>query len=94
MDKYETICIINNEITEEQKKKVIDKITDYIKKNGTITNIDDIGTRKLAYEIRKHKDGYYYLIEFEADKEAIPELARIYRITDEILKFLIVRKDN
>ncbi len=92
MNKYETIFIIKNNLTEEQRNAVISKITDFIAKNGTITETTDMGSKKLAYEIRKHKEGYYYLIYFESEPETIYELERIYRITDEILKFLVIKK--
>ena len=70
------------------------KITNYIKENGKIVKEDDIGARKLAYEIKKQKEGYYYLIEFEAESSIIDELQRIYRITDTVLKFITIRKDD
>lgn len=94
MNKYETIFLITKEITDEKRQEVIDKFTDYLKENGTITNTENIGLKKLAYEIKKKNEAYYYLIEFEADPEIIRELERRYRITDEILKFIVVRIDN
>ncbi len=53
-----------------------------------------MGLRKLAYEIGKNKEGYYVVFEFEAKPELIVELERNYRITDEIIKFIVVRKDE
>ena len=94
MNEYETIMIMNAEITDEQRNEVFCKIKKYITDNGNITNVNTLGLRKLAYEIRKHSQGYYYLIEFEAENNVIPELERLYRITDEVLKFIVVRKDN
>lgn len=94
MNQYETIFIMNNQIAKEEQKTVIEKITNYIKENGKIVKEDDIGARKLAYEIKKQKEGYYYLIEFEAESSIIDELQRIYRITDTVLKFITIRKDD
>lgn len=94
MNQYETIFIMNNQITKEEQKTVIEKITNYIKENGKIVKEDDIGAKKLAYEIKKQKEGYYYLIEFEAESSIIDELQRIYRITDTVLKFITIRKDD
>ena len=54
----------------------------------------ELGKKKLAYEIRKQNEGIYYLFEFESDPDFIKELERIYRITDEIMKFIVVRKDD
>lgn len=94
MNQYETIFIMNNQITKEKQKTVIERITNYIKENGKIVKEDDIGARKLAYEVKKQKKGYYYLIEFEANPSVIDELQRIYRITDAVLKFITIRKDD
>lgn len=94
MNQYETIFIMNNQIAKEEQKTVIEKITNYIKENGKIVKEDDIGARKLAYEIKKQKEGYYYLVEFEANPSVIDELQRIYRITDTVLKFITIRKDD
>ena len=93
MNKYETVMIINNEITEEQRNSIITKVKKYILENGTITEEQDLGEKRLAYEVNKHNKGYYYLIKFNAKATSISELERIYRITDEILKFIVVREN-
>lgn len=93
MNKYETIIILNNEISEERRINVINKVKSYILSNGTITEEQDLGEKILAYKVREHKKGYYYLIKFKAKTTDIPELERIYRITDEILKFIVVREN-
>lgn len=93
MNNYETIILVKNDITEEEREKVVDMVKKYLNENGKITKIDDLGIRKLAYEVRQHKEAYYYLIEFESEPDIIAELERKYRITDEILKFIVVRKD-
>ena len=94
MNKYETIFIINNSITEEKRNEVIQKFKDYISKNGNIIDVEDKGRKKLAYEIQKQKEGYYYLIKFETEPETVVELERRYRITDEVLKFLTLRLED
>lgn len=93
MKQYETIFIMKNDTTEEQRNGVINKIKDYLNENGEIIKTEDMGLRKFAYEIKKYRQGYYYSFEFSANPEAIPELERIYRITDEVLKFMNVKKD-
>lgn len=93
MNKYETIIIMDNEITEEQRSTVISRVRDYILANGEITKEQDLGEKKLAYEARKRQRGYYYLIKFNAKSTSIAELERIYRITDEIIKFIVVREN-
>ena len=94
MNKYETVMILDCNISEEDRKNAIEKIKNYIEKNGEIRKTEDMGKRKLAYEVKKNKEGYYYIIEFSTNPENIAELERIYRITDEILKFIVVRQDD
>lgn len=85
---------MKNDLTEEQRNKVIDAIKNYLNENGKITNTEDLGQKKLAYEIRKYNEAYYYIIEFDAKPEKIMELERMYRINDNILKFIVVRQDD
>lgn len=92
MNRYETIVIIDDKINKEERNNVLEKIKTFIKNNGEIEEINDIGMRKLAYKIQKHEYGYYFQILFKANSEMIVELERIYRITDEILKFITVRQ--
>lgn len=94
MNKYETIILISNKITEEQKNSVINKITKLISENGKVTGTEDIGERKLAYEVKNHNKAFYYVINFESNTEFIAELERNYRIIDEIIKFIIVKHDE
>ncbi len=93
MNKYETIFLMKKDLTEEQRNKVVDTIKNYLNGNGKITNTEELGKKKLAYEIRKYNEAYYYAIEFNAKAEAIRELERMYRINDDILKFIVIRKD-
>ena len=53
-----------------------------------------MGKKKLAYEVKKNKEGFYVLINFEAKPDSITELERNYRITDEVIKFIVVRKED
>lgn len=94
MNKYETVIITNNNITQEQRNKTIKKITNLITENGNIIEIQNIGPRKLAYTINKMDTAYYHIIEFETKPELISELERQYRLSDDILKFITVRKDG
>jgi len=94
MNKYESVIIINNNITQEQKNNVIKKVENYISKNGTISSTNNLGTRKLAYQLNRSNYGYYYVVEFETKPEIILELERLYRLTEEILKFIVVKKED
>ena len=92
MNKYESVVIINPTVDEEGVKSLVAKFTDLINTDGKVEKVDDLGKRKLAYEIQKNKEAYYVQFNFESKPEAIAELERIYRITDEILKFITIKK--
>lgn len=95
MNKYESVVIINPSLDEQGIKDVITKFTDLINNNnGKVENVDEMGKRKLAYEIKKQSEGYYVVYTFEANPEFIKELERIYRITDSIMKFITIRKED
>lgn len=93
MNKYESVIIVNNSIEENQKEETINKIKKFIEENGEITKTDILGAKRLAYEIRKQNMGYYVVFNFNAEPTVITELERIYRITDEIMKFMTIKQD-
>lgn len=94
MNKYESVIIINPSLEEQGMKDVITKFTDLINKDGKVENVEEVGKKKLAYEIKKQKEGTYLLFNFEAKPDSIQELERVYRITDDIMKFIVVRKED
>ena len=94
MHKYESVIIIDPNCTEEVIKTLEDKFTGLINENGKVESVENMGKKKLAYEIKKNSEAIYMLINFEAKPDSIAELERNYRITDEILKFIVVRKEN
>lgn len=94
MKKYESVIIIKPSLEEEGIKNLIQKFTDLINKNGKVEKVDELGKKKLAYEIKKNKEAYYVVFYFEADPSSIAELERIYRITDEIIKFIVVKEEK
>lgn len=90
--KYETVFILNTKKGEEGINQLVEKFKNLISENGTVTNVDEWGKRKLAYPIEDETEGYYTLIEFEANPEFPAELDRIYNITDGVLRSLIIAK--
>ena len=92
MNKYESIIIINPNCTDEALKALESKFTGLINENGKVEEVVDMGKRKLAYEIKKNKEAFYVQFNFESNPEAITELERVYRITDDILKFITIKK--
>ncbi|NLK94952.1 MAG: 30S ribosomal protein S6 [Clostridiales bacterium] len=91
MRKYETIFIQNPSLDEEAVNANIEKFKGIIENGGgTIENVDFWGKRKLAYEIKKVNEGYYTLVNFTANSELPKELDRVFRITDGIIRHIIV----
>ena len=94
MNKYESVIIINPSADEDKVKSLIDKFSDLINKQGKVTKVDNMGKRKLAYEVKKNKEGIYVVFYFEAEPSLIAELERNYRITDEVIKFIVVKDER
>ena len=94
MNKYESVIIINWDVDEEGIKNLIQKFTDLINTDGKLENAEEIGKKKLAYEIQKNTEGYYVAFHFEADPSLIVELERNYRITDEVIKFMTIKVEE
>lgn len=89
--KYETIFVVNGELTEEAAAEIAGKFKALIEKNGTIEEVNDWGKKRLAYPINYVNDGYYTVVTFTAGHSFTKELDRIYNITDGILRSIIVK---
>jgi small subunit ribosomal protein S6 len=94
MNKYESVIIISPNLEGEAIKSLIAKFSDLINSNGKITSVEELGNKKLAYEIKKQKEGYYVVFKFEAKPDSIAELERVYRITDEVIKFIVIKEEE
>lgn len=95
MRNYETIFILQPSFEEEEVNSHVERIKDVIESgNGVIDNVDLWGKRKLAYEIDKINEGIYVLINFQAEAELPKELDRIFRITDGVMRHIIVNLDQ
>ena len=93
MNEYESVVIINPTVDEESMKALIAKFTEIINKDGKVEKVDELGKRKLAYDVKKFDEGFYAVFYFEANPNLITELERNYRITDEIIKFMTIKQD-
>ncbi|MCI9039582.1 MAG: 30S ribosomal protein S6 [Clostridia bacterium] len=93
MNKYESVVIINPSVEEEKIKVLSQKFTDIINNDGKVEKIEDLGKKRLAYEVKKNKEGYYLVINFEANSDLIAELERNYRIIDEVIKFITIKAE-
>lgn len=95
MKHYETMFIVKPTLVEEEIKAKIEFFKEAITKNGgEIETCLDMGMRHLAYEIKKNKRGYYFVIYFKAEPKLILELERLYRINEDILRFIVVKYEN
>lgn len=93
LKKYETIFIINSEVGEESTKALVEKFKSILETSAQLETIDEWGKRKLAYEIDDKTEGYYVLANFSAEPSFPAELERVYKITEGILKYIIIAKD-
>lgn len=91
---YETVMVISMKQGEDGIQALIEKFKALIEKHATLQSVDEWGKRKLAYLINKESEGYYVLMNFEAEAEFPAELDRIYKITDGIMRSLIIRKPD
>lgn len=94
MNKYETVFIVNPSVEDAGVKTLIQKFSDLINSDGKVESVDELGKKKLAYEIQKNKEGYYVVFNFEANPDLISELERNYRITDEVIKFMTIKVEE
>ena len=90
MNNYESIIIINPNVEEEKMKALIERFTTLINSDGKVEKVDELGKKKLAYEIGKNKEGNYVVFDFTANPGLIAELERNYRITDDVIKFMTI----
>ena len=91
---YEAMLIINPAVGEEAIAAVVARFKSLIEKNGTLAEVDEWGTRRLAYEINHINEGYYVLISFNSTPDLPAEVERIANITDGVIRSLVVCKDE
>ena len=95
MNKYELALVVNAKIEDDEREATVEKAKGYIDRfGGTVTEVEDSGKKRLAYEIQKMSEGYYYFIQFEAEPEVPAKVEKNVRIMDNVLRFLCVRKDE
>jgi small subunit ribosomal protein S6 len=93
MRKYELMYILKTNMEDEAKEAVVNKVKSIIDAEGKVEKVDVWGNKKLAYEIKKVKEGYYVLVNFEAAVDVPKEIERNLRITEGVLRYMIVSKE-
>jgi small subunit ribosomal protein S6 len=95
MRHYETLFVVNPDLSEEDTTQLIEKFSGILSKGGAnILKTDLWGRRRLAYAIRKFTKGYYVILEYGANPEAVMEMERLFRIDEKVLRFLTVKKGD
>lgn len=94
LNKYELALVLDPALTDEDKAEKLTKVSELIERfKGEIEKVDDWGKRRLAYEIDKKNEGFYHFVYFNAESEAPAEIENRLRIMDDVLRYLIVRKE-
>lgn len=94
MNKYELALVVNAKLEEEERAAVVEKAKGYvIRYGGTVGEVEEWGKKRLAYEIQHMREAYYYFIQFEADATAPAEIESHMRIMDNVLRYLVVKKE-
>lgn len=94
MNKYELALIVSAKIEDDARTAAVDKAKDLIAKfGGNVTNVEDAGKKRLAYEIQKMKEGFYYFIQFDAESDVPAQVEAQVRIMEPVIRYLCVRQD-
>lgn len=94
MSKYELALVVNAKIEDEAREAVVEKAKGYVARyGGTVTEVEEWGKKRLAYEVQKMREGFYYFIQFEADVTCPAEVERHVRIMDNVMRYLVVKKE-
>ncbi len=94
MNQYELALVVSAKIEDEARAAVVEQAKELVTRfGGNITNVEDAGRKRLAYEIQKMKEGHYYFIQFDADATTPNEIEQRVRIMDNVIRFLCIRRD-
>lgn len=94
MNLYEAVLIFYPDVADEVRDRDVEHFKEVINNAGEFVSIDDWGKRKLAYEINDYKDGYYYIVDFKAEADHIKEFERRLKISDSIMRYMVIRKED
>ena len=94
MNKYELAVVVNAKIEDDARTATVEKVKELIARfGGNVTDVDEWGKKRLAYEIQKMKEAYYYFIHFESEADVPGEIEQRIRIMDNVLRYLCVRQE-
>ena len=94
MSKYELALVVNAKIEDEAREAVVEKAKSYVARyGGKVTEVEEWGKKRLTYEVQKMREGFYHFIQVEADATCPAEVERHVRIMDNVMRYLIVKKE-
>lgn len=95
MNKYELAVVISAKIEDDERAATFEKVQRIITKHGgTITNVDEWGKKRLAYEVQKMREAFYYFIQFEGEATVPAEIESRIRLMENVVRYLVVRQDE
>ena len=94
MNKYELALVVNAKLEEEERNAVVEKAKGYVTRyGGTISEVEEWGKKRLAYEIQHMREGFYYFIQFDAETSVPAEIESRVRIMDNVMRYLVVKRE-
>lgn len=94
MNKYELVVVLSAKLEDEERAAALEKVQGYITRfGGTVENVDDWGKKRLAYEIQKSKEAFYYIVNFEAAPDCPAQVEAHIRLMESVVRFLCVKKE-
>lgn len=95
MNKYELAVVLSSAISDEERAAALEKVQGFITRDGgTVLGVDDWGKKKLAYEIQKMSEGFYYFIRFEAEPSVPAQVEENIRLMEQVLRFLCISREE
>ena len=95
MNKYELAVAVSAKVEDDERAAILEKVKAYVERfGGQITNVDEWGKRRLAYEVQHMKEAFYYFIQFDAESTVPAEIESRIRIMDNVVRYLVVRQDE
>ncbi|MDA5109453.1 MULTISPECIES: 30S ribosomal protein S6 [Brevibacillus] len=95
MRQYEVMYVLRPDLEEEKVKANVARYQEVVTNfGGEVTNLQEMGKRRLAYEIKKFREGYYVLMNFKANSDAVAEAERLMKINDDVIRYLFVREEK
>ena len=94
MNNYEAVLIFKADMQDTDRTELLERFKAVIAENGEVAEADDWGKRRLAYEINDLKEGYYYIVNFKSEPDHIREFERRLRLSDFIIRYMVIRKED